>query len=67
MGTELAPEKVLFSSWVMLPPLSTRNMGAMEPRIMLMPMGMETAMPIRNTTNTNTAAVAITLRLLPRS
>ena len=52
IGVELAPEKVLFKSWTTEPPFPIKKIGAIEPRIMLTPIGMDTAIAIRKTTNT---------------
>ena len=61
IGVELAPEKVLFKSWTTEPPFPIKKIGAIEPRIMLTPIGMDTAIAIRKTTNTNNAGIILLL------
>ncbi len=57
IGVELAPEKVLFNSCTIEPPLSIKKIGAAEPKIMLTAMGMDNTMATRNTPNTKRAAI----------
>ena len=66
MGVEFAPEKVLFNSCSMEPPLPMEKMGAKEPTIMETPMGTEPAMHTRNTINTSNAAIMPVLLRLHR-
>ena len=40
---------------------SVMKLGAIEPRIMLTPIGMDTAIAIRKTTNTNNAGIILLL------
>ena len=57
IGVEFAPDKVLSMTCGITPPRAIMRMGATEPRIMLMPIGIDRIIATRNTTNTNNAAI----------
>ncbi len=57
IGVEFAPLKVLSTICGITPPRAINKIGATEPKIILIPMGIDKIIATRNITKTNNAAI----------